>query len=86
MDDTGFQAPEITSAEPHMVEWRSCNYIMHVLKYCRRLLDDHGVEFLGVHDDAILDALVLTFSLEAAEPLCLLLCGVQNHLRAPSVV
>jgi hypothetical protein len=23
MDDTGFQAPEISSAEPHMVKWRS---------------------------------------------------------------
>jgi hypothetical protein len=86
MDGTGFQAPEISSAEPHVVKWGSRNYIMHVLKNCSRLLDDHGVEALGVHDDAIFDTLVLTLSLEAAEPLCLSLYGVQNHLHAPSVV
>jgi len=52
---------------------------MHVLKNCSRLLDDHGVEALGVHDDAIFDILVLTLSLEAAEPLSLSISGVQSH-------
>jgi hypothetical protein len=59
---------------------------MHVLENCSRFLDDHGVEALDVHGDAIFNALMLTLSIEAAEPLCLSLCGVQDHFRAPSIV